>query len=284
MYREPTIHVTIGVLGMIIGEVTGNYPDDNTLKEILSKAKGYSTDKRSFIIFDDKLAKKTRARTSSNTKDANLLADILYSTRIKMRHINVKKIGPKDPLWSQVKTLVPLVNDFCKQDGLKKREGYIRFIETGLRLLSDSKKPNWAFCLKWMTDRVDWVISTVRASRAIEADEDQNDTRIMYEEYQRAILERTGIRDDVKPSSPEYVHFIRARKLADSYGIDYDVFIDAQFEALEFCNGIPSISDLDGDKAKSRLIRYLSKHNIRVVNNIEDTAKVSKEIWDKFKK
>ena len=53
-----------------------------------------------------------------------------------------------------------------------------------------------------------------------------------------------------------------ARKLADEIGVDYETFVQAQFYALEFCNGIPKIEDLSNDKARQRVINYMAKFNI----------------------
>ena len=59
---------------------------------------------------------------------------------------------------------------------------------------------------------------------------------------------------------------------------DYETYIEAQFEALSFCNGIPKIEDLYGDKANQRLLTYVPKYNIPL-----KTHKVEEDVWNKFK-
>lgn len=78
----------------------------------------------------------------------------------------------------------------------------------------------------------------------------------------------------------EYIHFYNAKLLADSLGIDYETYIEAQFNALAFCNGIPKIQDLYGEKAQQRLLKYMSENNLSLSVKPSQSSKVD---WSKFK-
>ena len=67
---------------------------------------------------------------------------------------------------------------------------------------------------------------------------------------------------------------------AKNLGCDYDTWIEAQFDALSFCNGIPLPEQLFGMKAKERLMKYLYKYNISLDNNPNSQPKDSD--WDQI--
>ena len=83
-------------------------------------ARGYSLDHRSVFTNNKKQAQKVTNRTSSSIKDTNLLADIIYSSRIKLKHVGVTKIKQTDNQWVQLKQLVPIIEEFCSNIILRK--------------------------------------------------------------------------------------------------------------------------------------------------------------------
>ena len=52
-------------------------------------------------------------RTQSTVGNANMLADIIYSVRIKLKHVGVTKIKQTDNQWAQIRELVPIIDEFC---------------------------------------------------------------------------------------------------------------------------------------------------------------------------
>lgn len=77
------------------------------------------------------------------------------------------------------------------------------------------------------------------ADKEVKEDKHPEYTREVYEHYTKEILDRIGINNTYDKNPQEYVWFVRARKLADEIGVDYETFVLGQFYALEFCNGIP---------------------------------------------
>lgn len=280
--REPSIHLTRTTLKELLNKHILKGVTDDAIDVLLSAARKLALDTRCIQSTTKKTEKKVDSITKSSLGDAQLLADVIYSARVKLKHIGVTKIKQGDSQWVQVKELVPTVNQFCEAYNLDYRKGYIEFVTIGLKLLSKTKKPNYNFCASWMNQRVDWILAMVEAERAIKEDNDSSYTIEICSIYSNELLERTGVNENYIKDPLQYVNFIKARDLADEIGCDYETFIQAQFAALEFCNGIPRIEDLHGDKAKQRVISYLAKNNLMIERDEEDSPKYFD--WKKLKK
>lgn len=144
--------------------------------------------------------------------------------------------------------------------------------------MAQAKRVNYNFCANWLHQRVNWILDVYQSEKEVKDDKYPVLTRELYEYYTREILDRVGISNTHDKNPQEYIWFVRARELADNLGVDYETFVQAQFYALEFCNGIPKIEDLSNDKARQRVITYMAKFNIVT------RPKVDKVNWDEFKK
>lgn len=279
--RKPGIHITIDKFSEIAKELNLRISSAK-IREFFALARGNSLDHRNLINSSNrKIREKVERRTRSSIGDANLLSELIYSVRIKLKHRGVTKIKQSDSQWASIKDLVPLINDFCKNNKLSPRKGYIEFIKVGFILMeSQSKKPNYNYCAVWFLKQAQKIFDYYDAKKLIFNDDSPQETQEVLNIYNAQVVNMTGIYNDSYAKNPiEYVNFLKARQLADSFNINYQTFIDAQFEALSFCNGIPQIYDLHGPKAKERLLKYLSKNNL----SINNTRSFSKSVWKKFK-
>lgn len=277
MKREPGIHVTRSVFKELYQEVFGKAIKDTDLERFFLLARGYASDHRSVMVKTKRSEKVVSQRVGSSLAEANLLADIIYATRVKMKHIGATKIKQSDNTWKFVKDLVPVVKDFCDRHELPTREGFIRFVEIGLSMLSKNKRANYNYCAKWMLDKANWIEEEYSLSSQIKEDSSPEITRMIHDYYQSHILSMTGIREDYRDPA-QYSHFIGVREICDEMGLDPEVWIDAQFAALSFCNGIPKVEDLDSDKARQRVINYVSKNDIK-----PKTKQIATSVWESFK-
>lgn len=275
--REPSIHISKSLFRKLWNEI-GDKVSEEFVDKFFTRARQYSLDHRSVIGDNKPVRKKAISRTSGSIGDANLLADIIYSTRIQLKHIGVTKIKQTDLQWASIKELVPVVNEFCQKYGFEPRQGYIEFVTTGLKLMAQAKRVNYNFCANWLHQRVNWIIEIYDSEIEVKEDKYPEYTREVYENYTKEILDRIGINNTYDKNPQEYVWFVRARKLADEIGVDYETFVRAQFYALEFCNGIPKIEDLSNDKARQRVINYMAKFNI------VSRPKSEHVDWDAFKR
>lgn len=276
--REPSIHITKTQFLELWKKV--DYPiSEEFVIKFFMMARKYSLDHRSVLPNTKKQIQNVSSRTTSTVGDANLLADTIYSIRIKLKHVGVTKIKQTDSQWAWIKQLVSVVNDFCNNFNLKKRQGYIAFVETAIDLLTSStKRANYNFIAKWMLDKNNWIIDRYQAKVDLTNDPYPQETQYIHNRYCNIVLDKTGILNNYIKDPSLYIHFLRAREEADSRKVDYDTYIDAQFEALSFCNGIPKIEDLYGEKATQRLISYVSKYNIQL-----NQENVDEDIWKQFK-
>ena len=276
MDREPSIHVTRSVFLSIVKDLGIKLSKPN-LDRIMKAARELSADNRTMIA----KANQTRQvrKTEGTIKEANLVAEIIYGIRVKLRHVGVTKIKQSDSTWGQVRELVPTLNQFCEKYDLSQRRGYIDFLSLGIELMSKSKRANYNYCASWMMKHADYITSTYEANNMVKEDPYPQNTRELLSLYQTRVMEMSGMYVDYTKNTKEYTHFIGARQLADKWGIDYETFVDAQFASLEFCKGIPRIYDLDNEKAEQRLAQYIAKNGIQV-----HRSTIQESTWDDFKK
>lgn len=283
--REPSIHITKSTFIKLLKKM----PPENNLSwvdKLFEAARGNSVDHRSLLVTNKKKAERVIQRVSQPTAEANMLADIIYSSRVKLKHVGAIKIKQSDNQWASVKQLVEVVNQFCEAFNMSQRDGYIKFTEVGLKLMANSRKVNYNYTASWMLQKASWIVSTYKAQKEIEEDTDRRGTQEILDIYKAKVLGITGLPVIITPNDTpqDYTCFIHAREAADKLKVDYETYIDAQFDALSFCNGIPKKEDLGGTKGYDRLIQYLSHNKI----NLEDVQiKESQEdgyLWDEFKK
>lgn len=161
----------------------GDRVSEEFVDKFFTRARQYSLDHRSVIGDNKPVRKKAISRTSSSIGDANLLADIIYSTRIQLKHIGVTKIKQTDLQWASIKELVPVVNEFCQKYGFEPRQGYIEFVTTGLKLMAQAKRVNYNFCANWLHQRVNWIIEIYDSEIEVKEDKYPEYTREVYENH-----------------------------------------------------------------------------------------------------
>lgn len=279
MSREPSIHITRTDLTRLIKKYIDINVTDEQITLLLKDARNRAITSRSVIINSKTEAQKVTQRLKGGIADANLLGQIIHSVRVKMKHIGAKKITQADPQWGALKELVLTVNEFCNVNHLEQRDGYIKFITLGLKLMSSRKRVNFNYCPSWLNQHTDWILSTYESEKALSEDDNPEGTEEVREHYVSEILSRTGINE--KYDAPEdKIHFHYARLLADELGMDYGHYIASQFDKLNFCNGIPKIENLYNDKAKRAAIEYMSKHRIKKNHK---PIKIQKDVWEQLK-
>ena len=90
--REPSIHISKTLFRKLWKEMGGRVSEE-FVDEFFTKARQYSLDHRSVVGEDKRVQTQAVRRASGSIGDANLLADIIYSTIVQLRHIGVTKIN-----------------------------------------------------------------------------------------------------------------------------------------------------------------------------------------------
>lgn len=260
MTREPSLHITKSKLLEILTKM-GESDPIYLANEIFKRAKVYSIHTRTVTLSNDKIEKKLNKLLKSPRANADLFAHLLYVTRKhKLKHRGISQIKPGGRNWEIIKEITGQALEFCEEYNLDYRKGFIIYIEIGI---SKMKK----FFLNKFLGMYEEICERYEALEEINHDDDSEMTGVMYKHYNGYIMSNTGIFTDLKAMPEKYVYFVRARKQAKEFNLSPKVYIDAQFEELDFTKNAPHPSQLVGIKATERIMRYCYKHKIMVKTN-----------------
>jgi hypothetical protein len=278
MRRDPSIHITLSKFKELLEYLEIPYFPTETFFNLARKN---SIDSRAIEISNNKIKKEVSQITLASKGDTSLCAEILYATRIKLKHRGVRKITEADPKnWNQCKRLADICNTFCEDfNFLNARQGFIKYMEYGFKKMSNTR--NALQKLIQMSDSI-----TEDYGAWMEIEEYTQDYSIKQEvvaihnEYVKTIARTTGIYEDFRNNPNKYVHFCRLHRLLKDNGWEYPVYIKAQFEALSFCNGIPSLDMMYGEKALERFNKYIYRCNHQ--DKEPNTPVVEGSLWSKI--
>lgn len=276
--RDPSIHITKSTFEEILKTLEVNYFPTDAFFLMARKA---SVDSRLVISSNKKTTNKVNKITLASHGDANLAAELIYAIRIKLRHRGVRKINQSDPKnWDLCKKLAEICNTFCNDFKLDTRAGFITYIEMGIKRINSNR--NLLQKLINMAESLTIIYeSKVEVDEAITSDSVRRGILQVHDIYVKYIANFTGIYEDFKDKPDKYVHFCRTYQLINKNKWGIKEYITAQFEALAFCNGVPPVESLYGDKAIERFnkYRYSKKSSL---NEGESTPVVEGSLWSKI--
>jgi hypothetical protein len=272
--RDPSIHVKRSDLSKAIKSLWDGV-EDKEIDMLIKKLRRKSCDNRSVVISNEKLKKDMSKRLASNKGDASLLSDVIYSVRIKLKHRGIRRVTQEDREWLQVKQLAKVCNQFCEEFEMEKRAGYIKYIE-----LAISKISSFHSMYSKFINMYESIVNEYDASHKLIHDSDKQTTLSIHDYFVSKVADKTGIYSEFKDKPNKMLKFMEIRELCENLSIDYEVFIDAQFEALDWCNGLPTPEVMVTDKAKERLQKYMYQHKITTKT---PTTKVDSGFWAKLK-
>ena len=257
MKRDPSIHITKSDLIKVLEKLAIIKDARTIVDKIFHIAKSYSIHTRTITISTDRMEKKAKKLIQSSRRDADLLAKLIYNTRQTMKHrgISLIKVGSRD--WGILKEITAHALNFTNEFNLTRRYGFLKYTEIGL---SKMKR----FALNKFPNMYQGICETYQAMLEIEKDTDAEMTKEMYRVYTQRIIENTGIHDSLELLPDKYVWFVRAREQAEKMRVSVKVYIEAQFDGLDFSKGIPHPTQLVGPKATDRVARYCYKEGINI--------------------
>lgn len=271
--RSPGIHIIRKDFEDILKELEiKGFPTETFFR--MAKRKAILT--RSLEVKNNKVNKRVSNITLATIGDAALVADIIYATRIKLKHRGVKKINEssvKD--WTLCKKLAQVCNTFCQDFELDTREGFITYIEIGIHRMNNNHN-----LLQRLISMADNITEQYAAQLDMQTDSDKQLTKSIHDYYVNRIADTTGIQESYEKQPEKYINFINLKNLLLERGWDYKIYIDAQFEGLAWCNGIPEIEQLCSDKSIQRLNKYLYKNK----NHRSQEPETKGSIWDLINK
>lgn len=270
--RDPSIHVKRSTLKVILNDFFEDITDKD-VDSIVQELRKHSCDNRVFSISNEKAKKDVQRILKSTKGDSNLMADVIYSVRVKLKHRGIKKINEADRDWLQIKELTKLCNQFCEEFELDKRYGYIKYIEMCFPKITSLR----AYISKFI-NMYESICTQYESQGKLSSDKTPEETKELHDLFVNKVADRTGIVESYLTKPDKMMAFYQAKELCNELGIDLGVFIDAQFDALDWCSGIPTPEALYGDKAKERLNKFLYQ------NKITAKPKVKEDFWKSLKK
>lgn len=272
--REPSIHITKSQFEEILNTLeVDNFP----VEAFFVIARKEAINHRAVLVSNNKNTKRVNNILLASKGDAALVADILYATRIKLKHRGVRKINESNSReWANCKKLAEVCNNFCEDFKFDTREGFIKYIETGLKRMTDYRN-----VMQRLLSMQENITNQVEAELELKGDKDPGFTKDIHDEFIKRVASVTGIYESYEHQPEKYVHFLRIHNLMDEKDWNVFQFLDAQFEALAWCNGLPEPSQMYNDKAIERYNKYLYKNKSKQL--LDDEPQVEGSLWDKIK-
>lgn len=268
--REPSIHITKFQFEEILNTLeVDNFP----VEAFFVIARKEAINHRAVLVSNNKNTKRVNNILLASKGDAALVADILYATRIKLKHRGVRKINESNSReWANCKKLAEVCNTFCEDFKFDTREGFIKYIETGLKRMTDYRN-----VMQRLLSMQENITNQIEAELELKEDKDPGFTKDIHDEFIKRVASVTGIYESYENQPEKYVHFLRIHNLMDEKDWNVFQFLDAQFEALAWCNGLPEPSQMYNDKAIERYNKYLYKNKDK---RTLDEPQVEGSLWD----
>lgn len=274
MTREPSIHITKTQFNQLLEELEIKaFPTDAFFRQASKRA----INSRAVVVSNKKITKKVNQVLLASKGDTQLAADILYAVRIKLKHFGVRKINEANRReWTLLKELTSILNQFAETFEFKNvREAFIKYIEIGFHRMGKNNRNS----LPRLISMAENIFAYYESQQDVLEDESPRKTETLYNIYNRRIADSTGIvdKEPLKANPEKYNHFLSLRRLLDENGWDYSDYIEAQFDALAFCNGIPEPQNLYNDKALARYKKYVFRQGRITPKEVEGS------LWERIK-
>lgn len=274
MKKEPSIHITRSQFEKILSQLE---IEDFPVEIFFVSARKVAINSRAVVVSNNKNTKQVSNLLLASRGDAALVADILYATRIKLKHRGVKKINVSNSReWTLCKKVAEVCNIFCNDFQLETREGFIKYIEIGISRMSDNRN-----ILPRLISMSDNITAQYESELEILQDDNKEMVQAIHDYFVRQVADTTGVLETFEKTPERYIHFLRLKNFLRDRNWDFRIFLDAQFESLAWCNGLPDISQLYTDKAIERYNKYLYRTKGKQLDNTEHLIKGS--LWDKIK-
>jgi len=257
--RQPSIHITENNLRSLVRQYFGDPEQDyrwdeaNTLVDfIMENSVKLSLEKRSLFVDTKKIAERATKKLVNDKTDIMLLSNLIFSVRKQLRHKGIKPIDNNSTEWVSLKKLSPLINNFCNDFNLPKREGYLVYIRIGLSRISSFRG-----YINKLYDMSETISNQYEAEKIISDDPNKILTQKLHDYYISLIVKRTGINENYLDKPNKYVNFVKVANIIESQSLNYRVFIEAQFEGLDWTGNYPEPEQLASDKCIERLNKYM---------------------------
>jgi hypothetical protein len=243
--RDPSIHIRKSDLHKILKRA--GYEDPSTIVEDIFRVSGkYALKGRGLLIDKAYLDKKMKRETKAT--DINILSFYkIYSMMVRQEHkYSPKKLKTTDSRrMAQVANILTDAMEFSDNFDLPYEEGYKKYIEIALR-----KGPS--------ISTLQGSLESTQLEYKAELDllDGKDIANELKEVYSKYLLSYTGQEYKID-SKPILSKFKKAGLWCIENDIEFEDFIKALFQGLEWKKGIPSPSMFSSDYGKQLVYEYL---------------------------
>lgn len=224
---------------------------------ILIRGKQYSCSFRSIYSSNNKVEKKVEKLKLESRSHAGIFAQALTLLRRKKKHRGVKLISPGDKDWLALKEVCKDATEFSNEFGIQIKMGYRIYVEIALEMMN-------GFSLHKFKNLHASIISKYEAIQEIQNDRYPKVTQEAHNLFIRIVSEKIGYAQGYTDNPDKYRYFVQVAKTAKEINIPVETYIRAQFHAFDWRSAIPEPTQLAGQKAKERVMKYCFEHNIQI--------------------
>ena len=250
---------------------------DKTLRLFMYEAKKLSPETRSINISNQKLANKVINKVTDDKTDIHKLASIIYYVRKQLKHKGIKPIEQNSNDWAPLKKLVTVVNQFCSDFDLEKKEGYTQYIKLGLSRITSYR----GYIVK-LYDMSEVISNQYQSEIDISNDVNKKLTRKLHDLYFDNIYKITGLPDDYLNNPLKYFTFVQLSKMVKDLNVSPEDFIESQFRGLDWANTYPEPSQLISENAIKRLNKFMFDKKSKDKGVVKSNSKL-KETLNRIK-
>lgn len=260
--NEPSIHIGRSNLTILVeklikqGVITIHVSKENLVGQILKYASPYSLSNRAVVASNKKIEEKVEKITVTTKDTAVLFSSMLFKVRRQFKHRGINLITSTSKEWATLKQVASNAEDFVEDFDIPIREGFIEYCTIGIKLMK-------VYSLNKFLPLHTRICTEYEAKQAEKEDKHKDITDTLCKIYNKAVLDETGIVDDISKKPESKVWFVKAAEYIADSKIKPEVYMRAQFEGLSFTGNIPYPSQFVGDKAVERLYRYMKKNNVK---------------------
>jgi len=255
--REPSIHIRINRLESALLEAGLSVGDlEVFINSIIQHGRRDNLSHRSMLIDNKKMEKVATKTLTSTSSDADFFNQLLFLIRKKNHHRVRSKFEKGSREFTTIKKASELAIEFCNEFEFDRKEGFTKYINIFIQL---SNGKTW---LNNLVSKYEYYCSYYEAEILTNKDKNAGLTQDLINLFSREIMRVTGLTSE-NISIFEQANFVKASQLCIELGVSAKIYMSSQFEGLDFMGGIPHTTQLSGDKAKGRVIKYMAKHNLR---------------------
>lgn len=249
--KDPTIHIRKSTLRDIINAY-GVLFSEELLNFIMEEARPHNITSRTLVV-TNAAGKRDYAKAKEEVEGENDTVTFnatLNNERKRLFHI-FTPITKQDNAWGTLTKLANIGNQMADDFKLSKPQAYAIYIRLAVGLMRKG------YALNKMASYKDRIYELYATELEVTRDGNAEGTKVLAQIYYEEAEKFYG--KDPKRLDEDKVHFMKAREMADTIPADYESFVMAQIQGLEFTGNFPEPYQLYSAQAEHR---YLTRKKV----------------------